>query len=59
MDYRKAGEWTFGRWFGSLTGKLVFNIPSLSDPKPMLIDWWHLMLRRAAGKVKKGAAPPG
>lgn len=59
VDYRKAGEWTFGRWFGSLKGRLVFNIPSLSDPKPMIVDWWHFLLRRASGKVKKGAAPPG
>jgi predicted ATP-grasp superfamily ATP-dependent carboligase len=57
LDYRKSGEWTFGRWLKSYSGKRVFHVHSLRDPLPFLMDSWFLAKRTKANGRKNGAAP--
>jgi predicted ATP-grasp superfamily ATP-dependent carboligase len=56
-DYRKTGEWTVSRWWRSYTGRKVFHVHSLRDPKPLLMDTWFLMKRSLAQRNGRGAAP--
>ncbi len=54
LEYRRRGEWSWGRWIRSYRGRFTFHLFSWNDPLPALYGFWLFIRAQLSRRAPRG-----